>query len=204
MTPTVIHLKPSKRIKRVQVVNDAIPGIIILYTGLSTLMQHGFSDAILPYISVAVGVVVVRSAIEELRNDASHKKINWFDVSGGCVIMIEAVTRYNPHKAFQPAHLLILAGIVTILRGVFAERFPRLRRVELSEDGLFARTNRFHSMRLQWGDLVRIERSTSTLTFLFGKKTSKLRLRQVENGADVMEKILEAARQRGIRVEEVA
>jgi hypothetical protein len=204
MTSTVIHLIPSKRKRRFQVINDAIPGMIILYTGLETLMDHGFSHAILPYVSIAVGIMVIHSAIDELRNKKSRREINWFDISGGCVIIIEAVNRYNPQKGFQPAHLLIFAGIVTILRGVFAERFPKLRLVKLSEEGLFARTNPFRSISFQWSDLVRIDQSASALMFHLGQRALKLHLRQAGNREDVMEKILGAARARGIQVEEIA
>lgn len=204
MTSTVIHLIPSKQKQRFQVVNDAIPGIIILYTGLSTLMEHGFSHAILPYVSIVVGIVVVRSAIEELKSNAVRRTLNWFDISGGCVILIEAATRYNPHKGFQPAHLLILAGIITILRGFFAERFPTLRRVELSAAGLFARTNLFHSISIQWSNLERIDQSDSALLFIVGQRTQKLHLRRAGNRDEVIEKIIDAARARGIQVEEKA
>ena len=204
MSRTTIHLKPTKLKQRIQVTNDALPGILLLFTGLGAFLDHGIKQGIMPFISVAVGIVVVRSAIEELRSRTTYKRINWFDISGGCVILLEAATRYKPYKGFQPAHLLALAGIITILRGIFAEKFPRFRRVELNEEGLFARTKPFRSIRFLWNDLVRIDRSPSTLTFVFEQGTSKLRLKQVENRVEVMEKIIEAAREHGIKTTEAA
>ena len=204
MSRTTIHLKPTKLKQRIQVTNDALPGILLLFTGLGAFLDHGIKQGIIPFISVAVGIVVVRSAIEELRSSTTHKRINWFDISGGCVILLEAATRYKPYKGFQPAHLLALAGIITILRGIFAEKFPRFRRVELNEEGLFARTKPFRSIKFRWSDLMRIDRSPSTLTFVFEQRTSKLRLKQVENRVEVMEKIIEAAREHGIKTTEAA
>jgi hypothetical protein len=203
MSRTIIHLKPKKLKQRIQVINDALPGILLLYTGLEALMDHGIKQGVMPFISVAVGIVVVRSAIEELRSSTTHKKINWFGISVGCVILLEAATRYKPYKGFQPAHLLALAGVITILRGIFPEKLPRFRRVELTEEGFFARTKPFRSIKFLWNDLVRIDRSPSTLTFVFEQRTSKLRLKQVENRVEVMERIAEAARERGIKTTEV-
>jgi hypothetical protein len=204
MSRTIIHLKPKKLKQRIQVINDALPGILLLYTGLGALMDQGLKQAVIPFISVTVGIVVVRSAIEELRSSTAQKKINWFGISGGCVILLEAANRYKPYKGFQPAHLLALAGVITILRGIFPEKFPRFRRVELTDEGLFARTKPFLSIKFLWNDLVRIDRSPSMLTFVFEQRTSKLRLKHIENRVEVMDKIIETAREHGIKTTEAA
>jgi len=204
MPTTKIYLEPSAIKKRLQVVNDALPGIILLFTGLSALLDRGLSQGIMPYLSVATGVIVVRAAIEELRTKKERGGVNWFDISSGIVILIEVVNTYKPYKGFQPAHLLFLVGVITILRGIFAEKWPRRRRVELSEDGLFARTKPFRSIAFRWSDVERISRSPAVLTFLSGEKTFELNLKRVGNRDEVIEKIIEAATERNIQISQLS
>ena len=204
MTSEIIRLEPTKLKRRFQIINDGLPGFLLLYTGLETLIENGFNHGFMPYLSIVVGIVVVRSAVEELRGGAIHRKINWFDVSGGCVIILEAASRYNPSKGFQPAHLLILAGVVTILRGIFDEKFPRVRRVVLSDEGLFVRTKPFVSVKCRWSDLARIDRSPSTLTFVSDREVLTLNLKGFGNKSEVMEKIIDVAANRGIAIRELA
>jgi hypothetical protein len=203
MSRTTIHLKPSKLKQRFQVINDAFPGVILLFSGLEVLFDHGFIPSIIPYISVVVGIVVIRSAIEELRHRNIHRKLNWFDISGGCVILIEAASRYKSYKGFQPAHLYFLAGLVTILRGIFSEKFPKMRRVVLSDDGIFARTALLRWVSCSWADLLRIDRSTNAIVFVRNNHNTTLNLRRVENRAEVIERIVEAAKEHGILIEGV-
>lgn len=203
MSRTTIHLKPSKLKQRFQVINDAFPGVILLFSGLEVLLDHGFIPSIIPYISVVVGIVVIRSAIEELRHRNIHRKLNWFDISGGCVILIEAASRYKSYKGFQPAHLYFLAGLVTILRGIFSEKFPKMRRVVLSDDGIFARTALLRWVSCSWADLLRIDRSTNAIVFVRENHNTTLNLRRVENRAEVIERIVEAAKEHGILIEGV-
>ncbi len=203
MSRTTIHLKPSKLKQRFQVLNDAFPGVILLFSGLGALLENGFIPSIIPYISVVVGIVVIRSAIEQLRHKNIHRKLNWFDISGGCVILIEAASRYKSYKGFQPAHLYFLAGLVTVLRGIFSEKFPKMRRVILGDDGIFARTSLLRWVSCSWADLLRIDRSTNTIVLVSNDRNTTLNLKRVENRAEVIERIVEAANGHGIPIEGV-
>lgn len=197
---TTIHFKPRLAQRRAQIVNDAVPGIILLFSGLETFSEFGFTPNVMPYISVMVGVAVVRSAIDEFRGHKSHRKVNWFDISGGCVILIDAATRYKPYKGFQPAHLLILAGILIILRGIFEEKLPKLRRVVLSDEHIFARTSLFHSTSCHWNDVLKIERTPTRVLFILRTGKKELNLRRTGNRTEVIDKIVETATGRGIEV----
>ena len=200
---TTLHFKPPIAKRRLQIINDAIPGIILLFSGLETFSQHGFVRNFMPYISVVVGVAVVRSALGEFRKDRRHRKVNWFDIFGGCVVLLDAADRYNTHKGFQPAHLLFLAGIIIVLRGLFEEKFPKMRRVVLSEETIFVRTSPFHSWELPWSSILRIERSPRALSFTIRNGNKPLNLRRAENREEIMDVIAETARGRGIETSRI-
>jgi hypothetical protein len=68
---------------------------------------------------------------------------------------------------------------------------------------LFVRTKPFRSVKFRWEDLVRVDRSPSTLTFVFDQKNSTLNLMGFGNKMEVMEKIIAAANERGIPVGEL-
>ncbi len=201
---TTIHLKPRLALKRVQVLNDSLPGIILLFSGLETLSNKGFTHDVVPYVSVVLGVFVIRWAIEEVRRETTQRRVKWFDIVAGLVMIVDAVNRYNVHKAFQPAHLLILAGILSILRGTFAEKLPGLRRVVLKDEGIFARTSVFHSFSCSWSDIDKIERDNSALLFILRNGSKRLKLNRAENRAEVIRKISEVAMERGIQIVETA
>jgi hypothetical protein len=59
------------------------------------------------------------------------------------VIELDAIAMYNPRKHFQPAWLYLPIGIVVTVRGILAERFPRLRRVVVDSRQLFVRSSPF-------------------------------------------------------------
>jgi hypothetical protein len=145
---------------------------------------------------------VIRSAVEEVRSHRTAKRRNWFDISSGIVILLEAASRYKTYKGFQPAHLLALAGVLTILKGVFADKFPRRRRIVLSDKGIFARRSPFISFSLEWTEIKSIHSTPLALSFLLKVGKKVLHLKRVENRSEVIDKTLDAARVRGIEIVE--
>ena len=202
MTTTTIKLEPRLAHKRIQVINDALPGFILLLSGFEALTSKGFTSDIVPYLSIVVGLVVVRWTVEEFRRKAKPRTVKWFDVAAGCAIIVDAINRYNTHKGFQPAHVLILAGIVIILRGLYEEKFPRRRKVVLSDEGVFARTSPFRSLSCSWTDIEKIERNASGVVFILKSGRKVLSVKRAENGVEIIDRIAEAAAGRGIAVVE--
>jgi hypothetical protein len=128
--------------------------------------------------------------------------MNWFDILGGVVIILDAISQYKPWKHFQPAHLLLLAGVVTILRAIVADKIPKSRRVVISQEKLFVRTAPFRGLALRWSDIARIDWTASAIVFLVGNRKTRLSLRRAENKAEVIHSILDAAREHGIEIAE--
>jgi hypothetical protein len=146
---------------------------------------------------------LIRWAVEELRRQAKPRTIKWFDVAAGCVMFVDAVHRYNVHKGFQPAHLLILAGFITILRGIFVTRLPGRRRVVLRDEGVFAHTALFRTLSLSWSDIQKIERGPFGVVFILGNERKRLNLKRIENRTEVIDRIAGAATGQGIPVVDV-
>jgi len=202
MVDTTILLEPTKRRERIRVVNDAIPGIILLTTGLGAIVAQGLTREPMPYIDVIVGALVVRYAVTELKGHHPSRRVSWFDILGGIVIIIDAINQYKPWKHFQPAHLLFLVGVLTIARAILAEKIPKLRRAVIGHEKLFVRTTPLRALSLEWSDIVRIAWSDTTLEFVTGRRSTRLSLRRVENRLEVIHAILDAGREHGIDVVE--
>jgi hypothetical protein len=202
MPSYTITLGLSKRRQRAQVLNDALPGIVLFFVGLRAFINNGLTYDPMPYIGVIVGVVVMRSALEELWSHHTSKQRNWFDISSGIVIVIEAASQYKSYKGLQPAHLLILVGVLTILRGLFADKIPQLQRVMITDDSFFARKSLLSSVSLKWNDFTRIHRAPAALSFDLKKGSKVLSLRHMENRSEVINRTVESALAHGIEIAE--
>ena len=200
MPNIIIPLVPSKTKRRVQVLNDALPGVILLGVGLSALLNQGITRTNMPYLSVIVGIVVIRFAVEEFRSERHPRKFNWFDISAGFVILIDAVNQYKSYKGFQAAHLYFLVGIGTIVRGFYAEKIPLLRRVTLSDDRIVARTAIFRGISSRWDGVLRVDCLTTSIVFILEGRKKRLNLRRFENRAEIIEKIASAAKEHSVEV----
>ncbi len=200
MAEITIPLEPTKRMERIRVVNDAIPGIILLITGLGALAAQGLTRDPMPYIDVVVGALVLRFAVTELNGHRPSRRVSWFDILGGIVIIIDAINQYKPWKHFQPAYLLLLVGILTITRAIFLEKMPKRRRAVISQEKLFVRTAPFRALTLRWSEIVRISPSETALEIVTGRRSTRLSLRRFQNRLEVIHAILDAARERGIEV----
>ncbi len=198
MHETTVLLEPTKRRERVRILNDAIPGVILLFSGLSALSSRGLTRDLLPYIDVVVGALVVRFAMTELKGRDGSKRMSWFDILGGVVILFDAANQYKPWKQFQPAYLLFLAGLITIGRAVFAQKLPARRYIVIDDNGIYARTAAFRRSRLRWTEILRVEGHASRLVFHLADRTVTLNLGRYENSVEAVTAILDEARDRKV------
>ncbi len=200
MNPVVILLRPSAKFKKLKVINDAVPGAILLFAGLESLMSGGFRPGIMTVINILLGGAVIRFAIAEMRSHPAHSKINWFDTLAGVVIVLNAHDIYKPYKGFQPAHLLLLAGILTIVRGILAERLPTRRRIVIEREYLLIRTSPFRRVKIPWTDLHEVAARGETIDFTLRKGSASVSLKRFENAQEGVSAILDSAKERNISV----
>ncbi|HET9129494.1 MAG TPA: hypothetical protein VFO86_01020, partial [Terriglobia bacterium] len=171
--------------------------------GFSAFSTHGFTSAVMPYIDVAVGAFVIRTALGELRGKSEHGSVNWFDVASACVIFVDVAQMYKPYKAFQPAHLYFFAGVLLLARGFFGWRLPRMRKVVLDEKGVSLRMSLFHGVNRTWADLSHIDFTENSVNFVGENGGHRVSLRRVGNRKEVLDAIAEGARLHGIPVETI-
>ncbi len=200
MESLTIHLEPTKRRQRLQVINDAIPGAILLFVGFNAFLSQGGASGPLVYLDILVGALTVRYAIKELRGKESRSRVNWFDVFSGLVIIAEALNQYKPYKHFQPAHVLMLAGVITIARGIYEEKFPKLRKALVDNENFYVRSSLFRSLKIAWSEVERIEYNESRLVFIKKGGHSSLGLRRIGNKEHIIDAVRKRAQELGLDV----
>jgi uncharacterized membrane protein HdeD (DUF308 family) len=182
---TIISLKPTLARKRAIMINDALPGIILLINGISYWgddSPHG-KFAVL---NILVGVAVLIAFRLELKHESKHKVVSWFDIIAGIVLMVEGINHYHGGKIFQPAPFYFLIGAFVVIRGVFHSRFPTIRKLMFNEEGFILRPNPFRRLRMKWKDLTSctIDKNTIKIKAKDGK-IYRVNLRRTENREEI-------------------
>jgi hypothetical protein len=87
----------------------------------------------------------------------------------------------------------VTIGIVLLARIVFTSRLRGLRRAEIDGRGIFVRSSPFHSFRLEWSDVARVEIDSGTATFTRADGgTHSLALQRFRDGTRIGERLSEA------------
>lgn len=197
----VIELRVNQRRKRARLVNDIYPGIMITFAGISILGSGQFT--LVAIANIVAGVALARFGVKEWRSSAEKEPdgIQWFDVFGGVVTILDALTIYKPWKGFQPAWLYFAVGTAAIAKGVFKIRFPNFRRLTIFTDGFTIRTSPFSAFKSGWGDMRSLEFAASKIHLTRkDDKRRTIKLRGIENGAEAAGALIEAARSNEVEV----
>jgi hypothetical protein len=125
----VVKLHLTQRRKRALLINDTYPGFMIAVAGVSMLQSGQWN--VLGIANIIAGAALVRFGVKEWRSSAGEEShgIQWFDVFGGVVTILDALAIYKPWKGFQPAWLYFAVGLAAITKGVFGIKFPNFRRL---------------------------------------------------------------------------
>ncbi len=161
IVPLVLNRKAKQRMK----VNHLIPGATLLILGVEALGGGGDAHVYSAWLNIVVGGAVIVAVVRELRKRAprEHSVIGWVDAFAGCVIIVEGINHYHPHKGFQPAYLYWLAGLLTILLGVFHEKVSSVRRITFRKEALSIRTRLLRSFTISWDAIASIQFSRDAL-----------------------------------------
>jgi hypothetical protein len=105
---TIIELKPLTSLKRVQLLNDGVPGILLLFNGLSSF-SNGPNHPFITYLNILTGTAMLIVMAREMKqgHGIETSRIGWFDVFAGAVMIVGAIDQYKPYKSFQPATLYL-------------------------------------------------------------------------------------------------
>ncbi len=197
----VVKLHLTQRRKRMLLINDTYPGIMIALAGLNMLQSGQYK--VFAFANIIAGATLARFGIKEWRSapgEESHG-IQWFDVIGGVVTFLDAFAIYKSGKGFQPAWLYFVAGFVVIAKGVFASKIPSRRRLTIFEDGFKVSTSRFSVLKCKWSDIqsLAFEGQKIYVTEKNNVKRS-IKLRGVANVSEAVDALTEAARNNMIDV----
>ena len=197
----IVKLHPTQRRKRALLINDTYPGIMIAVAGFAMLESGQFT--IIAFANIVAGAALVRFGVKEWRSSAGKEShgIQWFDVIGGVVTILDALTIYKPWKGFQPAWLYFAVGLAAIAKGVFGIKIPGFRRLTIFTDGFKIRRSPFSSLKSTWSDTQSLACDGHNI-HLTAKNTTKrsFKLRGIENASEVTEALMDAARTNGIHV----
>ena len=191
----IVKLHRTQRRKRSRLINDTYPGIIVAIAGLSMLESGQLT--LLAFANIIAGVAFVRFGVKEWRSSPEKEShgIQWFDVFGGVVTILDAMAIYKPWKGFQPAWLYFAVGLAAITKGVFAIKIPGFRRLTIFKDGFKIRTSPFSALKSKWSDIESLgfEGPKIHLTAKNNARRS-FKLRGVENVSEAIDALKEAAR----------
>jgi hypothetical protein len=184
----MICLHPTKRKQRAQMLNHLLPGVILLFSGVSVLMGDETEHIRLPWLNIIVGLAALVIIIYEFRfsHSKKHSAVSWVDIIAGFVLLLEGINHYHADKIFQPALFYILIAIATSGMGIFHARIARLWRLEVDDDGFFIRISPLKTVQMKWTNVSSMKFGDSSIDIVTTKnKRAKISLRQVGNKEEV-------------------
>ena len=188
----IIELELSEKRKKALLLNDAYPALLLIYTGLDTILSGG--NVSLSIGNLAIGAVSLVFALHEWRSLGRniHHRIQWFDVMSGVMMLTDAVTMYKPWKGFQPAWFYAAIAVFIILRGFSVIKTIGIRRLTITEEGFSIRTH-FHSvLRCRWDEVKTISLLDHSLVVETTHGTRSFSLRRVANKEELLAALLAA------------
>ncbi|MGA7161473.1 MAG: hypothetical protein WBZ48_10755 [Bacteroidota bacterium] len=197
----IVKLHLTQRRRRSLLINDTYPGIIIAVAGFSMLGGGQFNA--LALASIIAGIALVLFGVKEWRSSQEKEShgIQWVDVFGGVVTILDAMAMYKPWKGFQPASLYFAVGLAAIAKGMFNIKPRGFRRLTIFKDGFKIRTSPFSALKSKWGDVEILEFEESKIHVTAKNKVRRsLKLRGVENISEAIEVLKESARKNMVDV----
>jgi len=175
----VIKLELSANRKKILLINDLVPAVVLLLTGVNSLKAGTVNS--LTFINLLSGGLVVIFGLREWRSLKQHErhKIQWYDLVSGIVLMLNAATMYKP-GGFQPAHLYFAASVLIILKALsIIEPISLFRRLTISNAGFTLKTGPFSWYRYSWNDVVDLEIRDHVLNITTSKGQRQISLKKI-------------------------
>jgi hypothetical protein len=202
----IIHLQ-NRRVQAaglLQKLQHALAGFPLLMLGIKRFSEEG--EMPIAILEIGIAALVLGTFAREIyaagKNHASHAKIDYFDLAAAAMMMFEAFHGHHgkpPHVTPQFYASLATTGIA-LFHGKLHERRLRRRYVKLDENGLEARTGRFHRrFSLTWAEVDRIQiaRDKAVIHGTDGKSHT-IGLRMLGNREEVRKHISEHALAAGV------
>ena len=205
MDPITLALQPTKRQQRAEMFNHALPGVILLITGVTELFDGNPKHPIATYLEIFAGAAVLLAMRFESKRKAAHGHalVNFVDIFAGVVLFVEGLNIYHPNKWFQPAHGYFFIGVVTMAKGVFHSSLPQVRRIIVDEHGFMVKTSLFRNVRMAWKDVASLRTNNSNISVkTHSGKFQTISLRRVGNKEEVFTLVTTRASSKGITIDQ--
>ena len=189
--------------RRASLVNQALPGIILLLDGIGRMSGDLSIHVTSPLLNIlAAAGIFIAVGVEERRAMRSvASRVSWTDIVGGLLVVIVGMNKLHPGKSFQPGTLYMIAGLMISVKGVFASRLPQ-RRIVFTDEGFDARLSRLDRLTLNWNTLSTIRIAETKISFeTAGGESKVLNLRKCGNRSDVIGRFEAHARSRKLALE---
>lgn len=183
---------------RVQAIQHALAGFLLLFSGLETLRQ-GEGNRILAAFEVATGLLLFAAVIRELRSFRGERhpasaRISWVDLFAALLFTAEGL-RLAEEGAHRVQYAYYAAAVLMAARSLLHPWLARLRRLDVTERGFFFRGGRFLSLRLNWDEIQSAELGhvAIRITTVKGER-HLLELRDLYNSDEVRDALDEGLR----------
>lgn len=188
MNELTIDFKPTEKFRRSQMLGHLMPGVLLLLTGIESLLSDETQHIWNPWLNTITGSSVLAAITYEFKfaKKDSHALISWIDIFAGIALGVEGINHLHPGRWFQPGILYILLGCFTITRGILHTKIPHVRKIFFREAGFSVNTRVFNRLSLEWNTIsvVRYENPKIFITTKNGK-SHIINLRRVENKEEV-------------------
>lgn len=174
--------------------NHSIPGLVLIIAGVASLKEGWHEHSWIDLLGLIAGLLLVVSLVRELKakDEHSHKKIAWFDVLAGIVIMLEGYHKLHPGEWFQPGSVLMFVGALLFFIGLFHSKLPTVRQLKCTAEGFTVRIRPIYSFSDKWANIKSFSLDKNTLLI---RKTDdsveKRSLRKIENRDEVLKVLTE-------------
>ena len=193
-----LDLSLSAARKKIILFNDLYPAVILIFTGIISLKEGNRIP--LAALNILSGGTLLLFGIIEWRSLGKriHRRIQWFDIACGAVMMFDTVMMYKPWKGFQPAYLYALLSFFLILKGFSLIRPPAIRRLTVNEESFNIRTGPFSRLHCSWNEMQKITLNGGVLEATTTSGVMTISLRKIANAAEVSTLLSEACAEKQV------
>ncbi len=208
MTRIVQHsigLHLTQRLKRARLLNDTLPGVVIVFAGFEMINRGMFNSIVV--LNITAGILLMVFGVKEWRSisEDNIKGVYRFDFLTGIITILDAIEIYKPWKGFQPAWIYVGLGLFFITKGIFASTMPRRRILTIYNDGFSIRPSPFSSLHCLWNEIESISFAISFFQVLKKNgEVKKISLRRVENASQVMNMLINSTKDKEIHIVSMA
>lgn len=181
MSPKTVTISLDDKRKKVgmwwQKLQHVIGGVPLLLAGMRRLQAPSRGGHWLAIAEIVIAALLLALFVRDLRAEAlarvknrrlaepftrphPHKGPEWFDVTAGALLIVEAALSMHPGSKPLYQHALLYLGLSTVLTGLLHGTLANLswkrRFIRVDDGGMHVRLSRFRKFDVNWNDVIDI------------------------------------------------